>query len=193
MWKRAIHPLACCAVTLAIASPAAGGWLIEIDPPSSSISFTLSATLHTVHGTAAVESGSIIFDPATGSAIGEIAVSASSASTDNRKRDKKMHLKVLRSGDFPKIVLHARSIEGRVAATGSSEIVLHSVMEILGRRHDLDVTLNIEIAGDRFTARGAITIPYVDWGLTDPSTFVLRVAKQVEVKVLVAGTIRSRE
>lgn len=32
-------------------------------------------------------------------------------------------------------------------------------------------------------------IPYVEWGLDDPSTFILRVAKEVRVTIETAGTI----
>ena len=46
-----------------------------------------------------------------------------------------------------------------------------------------------EIADGRFTASTEFEIPYVEWGLDDPSTFVLRVAKEVQVMIEAEGTI----
>jgi hypothetical protein len=63
-------------------------------------------------------------------------------------------------------------------------------MEILGQAHEITIPLKIQIVDDRFTATGDFEVPYVTWGLTDPSTFVLRVAKVVTVSTSAEGTIR---
>ena len=47
--------------------------VLVLDPAASKVSFTLGATGHDVHGALAVKSGRIAFDPATGTASGEIA------------------------------------------------------------------------------------------------------------------------
>jgi len=52
------------------------------------------------------------------------------------------------------------------------------------------IPLRVEIVGGRFTAVSSLEIPYVEWGLEDPSTFLLRVAKVVEVTVAAEGTVR---
>jgi polyisoprenoid-binding protein YceI len=70
---------------------------VHLSPESTTIEFTLKATMHTVHGTASLDHADFTFDTETGAASGEAVVIAGSADTGNKKRDKKMHGKVLLS------------------------------------------------------------------------------------------------
>ena len=167
----------------------AAEWQIELDPLRTIVSFTLKATMHSVHGTAAATSAEINFDPDTGMATGEIVIDATSAETGNHSRDKKMHRKVLVTVDHPQIVLRIRSLQGHLTLEGTSEVTLHGEIEILGQPHEIGIPLQVTIDGGDFTAKAEFEIPYVEWGLKDPSTFVLRVAKEVQVVIEAAGTI----
>ena len=175
---------------LALAAPLTAGELqIELDPELTSITFRLQATLHSVHGSAATASGSLRLNTESGAMTGEVKIDATTTETGNKKRDKKMHGKVLRTADHPEIVLRTSRLEGELAQQGASDVTLHGEIEILGRSHQIGIPSHIEIDGGHFTAGFEFEIPYVDWGLNDPSTFVLRVAKVVQVTVEAAGTI----
>ena len=63
---------------------------VDLDPAQTKIEWTLGATMHTVHGTFRLKSGSITFDAKSGDASGELIVAAASGATDNASRDKKM-------------------------------------------------------------------------------------------------------
>jgi len=173
---------------LAATAASAEEWLVAVDPQRTSVSFNLRATMHTVHGTAAA-SGSLRLNTEGGLMAGEVAVDATTTETGNTKRDKRMHARVLRTADNPWIVLRARRLEGDLALEGTSEVTLRSEIEILGQPHEIAIPLHVEINGGNFTAHAKFEIPYVEWGLDDPSTFVLRVAKKVQVTVSAAGTV----
>jgi polyisoprenoid-binding protein YceI len=174
------------------ASPSLGGELeINLDAASTSAAFTLGATLHTVHGEATVKSGSFRYQRETGLLTGQVVVDAATADTGNKKRDKKMHAKVLLSGDHPRIVLEAQRLDGELALEGDSDVLLRGDIGLLGLGHEIEIPLHIVIEDGRFEATGVFEIPYVAWGLDDPSTFVLRVAKVVEIAVTATGTISS--
>jgi len=166
--------------------------MVTLSPETTSITFTLKATMHTVHGAAALERGEFVFNTGTGAASGEAVVAATTADTDNKKRDKKMHAKVLRTEQHPNIVFHAASFEGTLLLEGSSDLTLVGAVELLGATHPIRVPVTVTIDGDMADAEASFEIPYVAWGLDDPSSFVLRVGKTVPVTVLAEGVSVTR-
>ncbi|MEA3005230.1 MAG: hypothetical protein QOI94_499, partial [Acidobacteriaceae bacterium] len=57
----------------------------------------------------------------------------------------------------------------------------------------LELPLKVQISADTVTATSRFTVPYVDWGMKNPSKFLLRVGKQVEIEVNAKGTIKQVE
>ena len=56
----------------------AGALIFAVDPTQSAVEWTLGSTLHAVHGTFALKTGNLQFDPSKGTASGEVVVDASS-------------------------------------------------------------------------------------------------------------------
>lgn len=162
---------------------------IELDPEATSISFTLGATLHTVEGRISLASGSLDLDRESGTFSGEIVVDATSADTGNDSRDEDMHTKVLMSDTYPRIVVRPERLTGEVAEQGTSQVELTGQMELAGTSHQITVPLDVTVDGNSFSATAEFTVPYVEWGLEDPSRFLLRVDKVVDVTVKAEGTI----
>lgn len=163
---------------------------VKLDPARTTIGFTLGATVHTVHGAFKLKTGEIRFDPATGQASGEIVVDATSGDTRNGLRDKKMHREVLESGKFPEIVFTPRHVEGTLAPQGSSQVKVAGSMRLHGQAHEMTLDFTVEEgAGGDLTATTQFPVPFVNWGLKDPSTFLLRVDKSVKVEVRAAGRV----
>ena len=63
---------------------------VTLDPAQTKVNWVLGDVLHTVEGTFKLKSGSIVFDPKTGDASGQIVVDAKSGESGNDKRDAKM-------------------------------------------------------------------------------------------------------
>jgi polyisoprenoid-binding protein YceI len=168
---------------------AAGEWHVKLDPESTHISFTLKATMHTVTGTSQLASGVLVIDPETGSVSAEIVVDAASTDTGNTGRDKKMHGKVLLSTGHSQIVFRPDHFEETLSAGSNTGVTLVGEFELLGKSHPISIPLDIRIDGSHFEATAEFPVPYVEWGLEDPSTFVLRVAKEVQIRVTAEGTI----
>lgn len=180
---------ACLFAVPAPAQPAARGAAFDLDPQATHVRFTLGATMHTVHGTIRVRRGSLHLDPATGAASGEIVLDAASAETGNGSRDKDMHDKVLESGKYREIVWKIDRAEGFPRNAGkTARVTLSGSLAIHGASHPLSVPAEVTLAGDRgVKASAVLKIPYVAWGMWDPSSFVLRVDKEVAVEVQAVG------
>jgi polyisoprenoid-binding protein YceI len=178
------------ALALAIALPAgAGEQLLVIDTAASAATFTLDTTMHLVHGTLAVRSGEIRFDMQTGAASGEVMIDATLTDTANAKRDKKMHGKVLESERYPTIVFRAERIEGTLGESGRSELDLHGTVTIHGGEHPLVLHAAVEVSKEQLSGNASFIVPFVEWGMKDPSMFIFRVDKQVEVAIDIIGQL----
>ena len=163
-----------------------------LDPSKSSVEFTLGASLHTVHGTFKLKSGEIHFDPAKGTASGSIVVDALSGESGNEGRDKKMHQEILESPKFAEIVFVPARIEGTIAPQGTSQLAVSGIMKLHGQDHA--VTLNFAVQSltpGQEQATTKFSIPYVKWGLKNPSTFILRVTDSVDIDIRASGQLTS--
>jgi len=159
----------------------------ELDPASTTVEFTLSATLHTVHGTFKAKSGSIRFDVASGGASGSFVIDATSGNSGNESRDHKMHEEVLESGKYPEIVFTPTRVVGTVPAQGDSTLQVQGKFRLHGADHEVTFSVPVHVNGNEVTAKTRFAVPYVAWGLKNPSTFVLRVSKEVEIEVSASG------
>ena len=149
----------------------------------STLLWLLGDVLHTVHGSFDVKRGAVHFDPATNKVSGEILVDATSGHSGSDMRDKKMHREVLESGHFPEIVFRPDRVEGQVAAQGASTIQVHGMFTIHGAEHEISVPVRVEMQQHQWTASSHFAVPYVSWGMKNPSTFVLRVNQSVDIDV----------
>jgi len=163
--------------------------VLRLDPDATSVAFSLKSTLHTVHGEFTLDEGVIIFDDEIGKAGGRVVIDATSGLTGNAKRDRKMHTKVLESEEFPEIVFTPEAMEGRLVASGSGPITLRGTVTLVGENHPISIDAQVARQGNEVTAAFAIPVPFVEWGLQDPSVFVLRTDKVVSVEVTAHGTL----
>ena len=184
--------IAILSVLLALpAAATAAERVVALDPVASRVTFILGTTFHEVHGTMALTAGVIRFDPGTGAASGTITVDARRTETGNKKRDKTMHEDVLESERFPTIGFRVVRIEGRLVDPGRSELKLVGVMSLHGADHPMTLQATVESANGRVSGTLRFPIPYVEWGLRDPSFLVARTKKIVEVTVHAEGTWRN--
>ena len=166
--------------------------VFTFNPAATTVHFTLGATLHTVHGTMQLKSGEIRFNPTAGDASGEVVVSATSAQTDNQSRDKKMHGEVLQSARYPEIVFTPQHITGTIQPTGTSQVQLSGTFQLDGRAHPMTLPITIEReANGGIRAKSTFAVPYVQWGLKNPSTLFLRVSDHVDMEIDGVGQLKT--
>lgn len=182
-----------CCRSIATENPVFSASVVEIqfNPAKSTVRFTLGALLHTVHGTFKVNDATVRFDPDSGRASGQIAVDVKSGETGESARDRQMHESVLESGRFPDALFFADRVKGRLASSGDSQVEVHGFLRVHGGKHEMTIPVRVNVQNDQVTANAKFGLPYVAWGMKDPSNLVLRVDKTVNVEVSLTGTRRT--
>jgi polyisoprenoid-binding protein YceI len=167
--------------------------VVQLDPAQTKIEFTLGSTLHTVHGTFKLKSGTIRFDPSTGKIGGSIVVDATSGESGNEGRDRKMHREILESGKFPEIVFTSGQAKGAFNAKEASRVEVSGQFRLHGEDHEMTLPIDIQPAGRQLQMATHITVPYIKWGLKNPSTFILRASDKVEIDIRAVGRVLGDE
>jgi polyisoprenoid-binding protein YceI len=173
------------------APPDANEIVLTMDPAQSKVHWTLGSSLHTVHGTFALKRGTLRLDPESGKASGEIVADATSGQSGNDARDKKMHKEILESARYTEVVFRPDRVEGKVPAQGSATVQLHGTFWLHGSEHELTVPVRAELATDHWKGTAKFSVPYIQWGLKNPSNFLLRADPSVDIDLQLTGDVQS--
>jgi polyisoprenoid-binding protein YceI len=156
---------------------------LAVDSTQTTVEFTLGSVLHTVHGEFHLKRGTLSFDPLSGKISGELVVDAASGESGNAARDKRMHAAILESAKYPEIAFRPDRVDGKVAPDGKSQVQLHGVFTIHGAEHEILFPATVDAASGQYTVSGAFEVPYVSWGMKNPSTLLLRVNDKVAITI----------
>lgn len=163
--------------------------VVKLDPAKTLVEYRLGGSLHTTHGKFQFKGGNIKADSATGKAEGAIVLDAASGDSGNSIRDNRMKDSVLEAGKYPEITFSARHIAGHFDPGGGFQAKLVGVLKLHGAEHEVIIETHGTLIDDSLVATAHFTIPYVEWGLKDPSVLFLTVAKQVDIDIATAGRI----
>ena len=166
--------------------------VLVLDTSLCKVHYTVDSSLHTVHGTFNLKSGTVHFDPESGKAGGEIVVYATSGESGNSSRDSRMHKEILESPTYPDVVFRPTQVEGKVTRDGNSDVRLHGVMLLHGKEHEMVVPVHAQLASDHWTGTASFPVPYIEWGLKDPSNWLLKVKPVVNIELEMAGSANSQ-
>lgn len=177
--------LACFALSV---SAATAQTQYHIDAAKSKVLFSLGG-FHDVKGVFNVTSGDITFDEVSGHMSGKIVVSAASGNSDNSSRDKKMRGDELHAKKHPEITFIPTQFTGILHATGDSSLQVHGLFTLIGKPHPIVVPMTVHIDGNQCAAKGNFTVPYVSWGMKDPTMMFMKEAQQVKIDLAFQGTL----
>jgi polyisoprenoid-binding protein YceI len=160
---------------------------LELDPARTAVHFTLKTSLHTVHGTFRLKNGKVNFDPAAGKLSGLIVFDATSGQSGNDGRDSKMHREILESQKYPEISFTPTEVQGPVKAEGDSRVQVKGALRLHGDDHEITIPVDVRISGSELSLDTNYSIPYIAWGLKNPSTFILRASDTVQLSIQAVG------
>jgi polyisoprenoid-binding protein YceI len=104
-----------------------------------------------------------------------------------------MHQEIPESQRYPEIIFTPTRMSGKVEPEGDSKVQVDGIVRLHGSDQVMTLTLPVQTKGNSLSVPTHIVIPYVEWGLKNPSTFLLHVGDKVEVDVTAVGRVLERE
>jgi polyisoprenoid-binding protein YceI len=150
---------------------------------------TLNTTHEIVNGTFHIQSGSIEFDRNDPRMSGSVVVLAGSGKTGNESRDKRMNREILKADEYTSVSFAPKTYTGTITPSGDSTVQVSGVFTLLGAPHDLTIPMQIHIDGLKATAKAHFVIPYVQWGLKNPSFMFWKAENEVAIDLNLVGQV----
>jgi polyisoprenoid-binding protein YceI len=160
-----------------------------LNPDASHVKITLNTTHEIVNGTFHTQSGSIEFDRGTSQMTGLVVVLAASGNTGNGSRDKKMNKDILKVDQFATVSFEPKTYTGKLAPLGDSNLQVTGLFTILGTPHEITVPILVHVEGTAATAKAHFIVPYVQWGLKNPSFMIWKADNDVAIDIFLDGRL----
>jgi polyisoprenoid-binding protein YceI len=163
--------------------------VLDLDPTKTTVTYSLEGWPHHTQGTFTLKHGEIRMDPHTGKMDGAIIVDAASGDSGHSVRDERMKSSVLEVSRFPEISFVPRQAISHGNTEGEFPVAVRGLMSLHGAQHDLTVDALVRRNGNIVTVRCDFAIPFIEWGLKDPSILMFKVAKEVKVNITTAARL----
>ena len=158
-----------------------------VNPDASEVKMTLKTTHELVNGTFHIQSGSIEFDRSAPKMSGLVVVLAGSGKTGNDSRDKKMNKDILEIEQHATVSFEPKSYAGTIAPSGDSTIQVTGTFALFGTPHEITIPILVHLEGTTATAKAHFVVPYVQWGLKNPSFLIWKADNDVAIDLFLTG------
>lgn len=160
-----------------------------VNPDASEVKITLQTTHEVVNGAFHIQSGSIELDRGTPRMSGSVVVLAASGKTGNDSRDKKMKKDILEVEQHATVSFEPKTYTGVLRPSGDSNIQVTGIFTLLGTPHEITIPMQVHLDVASATARAHFVVPYVQWGLKNPSFLIWKAENDVAIDLNLVGTI----
>jgi len=160
-----------------------------VNPDASVVKMTLNTTHELVTGTFHIQSGSIDFDRSTPKMSGSVVVLSGSGKTGNDSRDKKMNKDILKVEQYAKVSFEPKSYVGTIEPSGDSTIQVAGTFTLLGTPHEITIPIVVHLDSTSAIAKAHFIVPYVQWGLKNPSFLIWKADNDVAIDLFLTGKL----
>jgi polyisoprenoid-binding protein YceI len=162
---------------------------LTLNPEASEVKMTLNTTHEVVHGAFHLQSGSIDFDRSAPKMSGSVVVLAGSCKTGSDARDKKMNKDILLIDKYRTVSFDPKSYTGAIAPSGDSTIQVTGIFTLLGTPHEITIPMLVHLDGATASTKAHLVIPYVKWGLKNPSFLIWKADDDVAIDLFLTGRL----
>ena len=160
-----------------------------VNAGASEVKMTLKTTHELVNGAFHLQSGSVEFDRSTPKMSGSVVVLAGSGKTGNGSRDKKMNKDILEVEQHATVSFEPKSYAGAIAPSGDSTIQVTGIFTLLGTPHEITIPILVHLESTTAEAKAHLVVPYIQWGLKDPSFLFWKADKDVALDLFLTGRL----
>jgi polyisoprenoid-binding protein YceI len=160
-----------------------------VNPDASEVKIALKTTHELVNGTFHVQSGSIEFDRGIPKMSGSVVVLAGSGKTGNGSRDKKMNKDILEVEQHATVSFEPKSYAGAIAPSGDSTIQVTGIFTLLDTPHEITIPILVHLESTTVAAKAHFVVPYVQWGLKNPSFLIWKAGNDVAIDLSLTGRL----
>ena len=157
--------------------------VLDLDPAKTTITYSLDGWPHHTQGTFKLKRGVVEIDPSTGKMTGTITVDAASGDSGHSIRDEEMKSSILEVDRFPEISFAPRQVLSHGDPQKTFPVKVAGLMLLHGAQHPLTIDATVKREENNVTIHSNFPVPFVEWGLRDPSILMFKVSKQVIVDV----------
>jgi polyisoprenoid-binding protein YceI len=118
-----------------------------------------------------------------------VVVLAGSGKTGNDSRDKKMNKDILKVEQFATVSFDPKTYTGALAPSGDSNLQVTGIFTLLGTPHEITIPILVHLEGTTATAKAHFVVPYVDWGLKNPSFLIWKADNDVAIDLFLTGRL----
>jgi hypothetical protein len=100
-----------------------------------------------------------------------------------------MYKDILKVKDHATVSFEPKTYTGAIAPSGDSTIQVTGIFTLLDSPHEIAVPMLVHLDGASATAKAHLVVPYIKWGLKDPSILILRVEHDVAIDLFLTGRV----
>jgi hypothetical protein len=120
---------------------------------------------------------------------GSVVVLAGSGKTGNGSRDKRMNREILQVEQHATVSFKPTSYAGVIAPSGDSTIQVTGIFTLLDTPHGITIPMLVHLEGTIATAKAHLAVPYIQWGLKDPSFLFWKADRDVAIDLFLTGEL----
>ena len=96
---------------------------------------------------------------------------------------------ILQVAQYGTISFVPKTCSGSIPTAGDATIQVSGTFTLLGKPHEITIPVALHIDGSSATARAHFVVPYVQWGLKNPSFLIWKAENDVAVDLDLVGAI----
>jgi hypothetical protein len=100
-----------------------------------------------------------------------------------------MNKDILKVEQYANVSFEPKTYTGAIALSGDSNIQVTGIFTLLGTPHEITIPILVHLEGATAMAKAHFIMPYVQWGVKNPSFLIWKADDDVAIDLTLAGRL----